>query len=145
MTISGFTFPTADDTAGKFITTNGLGVLSFATAGATLNNSDIADAATTVSSSTTSVLNTFDKTVYRSAKYFISATDASNSRYEFIEANVTHDGTDAYITTFGSVSDYATGLSTYSVGISGDDVQVKVTNITDNSVVFKLQRIALDI
>ncbi len=145
VTISGFTFPTADDTAGKFITTNGLGVLSFATAGATLNNSDIADAATTVSSSTTSVLNTFDKTVYRSAKYFISATDASNSRYEFIEANVTHDGTDAYITTFGSVSDYATGLSTYSVGISGDDVQVKVTNITDNSVVFKLQRIALDI
>ncbi len=143
--ISGFTFPTADDTAGKFITTNGLGVLSFATAGATLNNSDIADAATTVASSATSVLNTFDKTVYRSAKYFISATDATNSRYEFIEANVTHDGTDAYITTFGSVSDYATGLSTYTVGVSGDDVQVKVTNITDNSVVFKLQRIALDI
>ncbi len=143
--ISGFTFPTADDSAGKFITTNGLGVLSFATAGATLNNSDIADASTTVASSATSVLNTFDKTVYRSCKYFISATDASNSRYEFIEANVTHDGTDAYITTFGSVSDYATGLSTYSVGISGDDVQVKVTNITDNSIVFKLQRIALDI
>jgi len=143
--ISGFTFPTADDSAGKFITTNGLGVLSFATAGATLNNSDIADASTTVASSATSVLNTFDKTVYRSCKYFISATDASNSRYEFIEANVTHDGTDAYITTFGSVSDYATGLSTYSVGISGDDVQVKVTNITNNSIVFKLQRIALDI
>ena len=143
--ISGFTFPTADDSAGKFITTNGLGVLSFATAGATLNNSDIADAATTVASSATSVLNTFDKTVYRSAKYFISATDASNSRYEFIEANVTHDGTDAYITTFGSVSDDATGLSTYSVGVSGDDVQVKVTNITDNSIVFKLQRIAIDI
>ena len=143
--ISGFTFPTADDTAGKFITTNGLGVLSFATAGATLNNSDIADASTTVASSATSVLNTFDKTVYRSAKYFISATDATNSRYEFIEANVTHDGTDAYITTFGSVSDYATGLSTYTADISGDDVQVKVTNITDNSVVFKLQRIALDI
>ncbi len=143
--ISGFTFPTADDSAGKFITTNGLGVLSFATAGATLNNSDIADAATTVGTSTTSVLNAFDKTVYRSAKYFISATDATNSRYEFIEANVTHDGTDAYITTFGSVSDYATGLSTYSVGISGDDVQVKVTNITDDDVVFKLQRIALDI
>ena len=98
-----------------------------------------------MASSATSVLNTFDKTVYRSCKYFISATDATNSRYEFVEANVTHDGTDAYITTFGSVSDYATGLSTYSVGISGDDVQVKVTNITDNSIVFKLQRIALDI
>ena len=143
--ISGFTFPTADDTAGKFITTNGLGVLSFATAGATINNSDIADGTNTVGSSATSVLNTFDKTVYRSAKYFISATDATNSRYEFLEANVTHDGTDAYIATFGSVSDYATGLSTYSVGISGDDVQVKVTNITDNNIVFKFQVILLDI
>lgn len=143
--ISGFTFPTADDTAGKFITTNGLGVLSFATAGATINNSDIADGSTTVGTSTTSVLNTFNKTVYRSAKYFISATDATNSRYEFLEANVTHDGTDAYIATFGSVSDYATGLSTYSVGISGNDVQVKVTNITDDDIVFKFQVIYLDI
>jgi len=143
--ISGFTFPTADDTAGKFITTNGLGVLSFATAGATLNNSDIADAAATIASSATSVLNTFDKTVYRSAKYFISGTDATNSRFEFVEANVVHDGTNAFITTFGSVSDHTEGLATYSVGISGDDVQVKVTNITDDSIVYKLQRIALDI
>ena len=143
--ISGFTFPTADDTAGKFITTNGLGVLSFATAGATLSNSTIADATTTVATSATSVLNTFDKTVSRGAKYFISATDATNSRFEFIEANVTHDGTDAYITTFGSVSDYTSGLATYTAGISGDDVQIKVTNITSDSIVFKFQRIAIDV
>ena len=143
--ISGFTFPTADDTAGKFITTNGLGVLSFATAGATLSNSTIADATTTVATSATSVLNTFDKTVSRGAKYFISATDATNSRFEFIEANVTHDGTDAYITTFGSVSDYTSGLATYTAGVSGDDVQIKVTNITSDSIVFKFQRIAIDI
>ena len=143
--ISGFTFPTADDTAGKFITTNGLGVLSFATAGATLSNSTIADATTTVATSATSVLNTSDKTVSRGAKYFISATDATNSRFEFIEANVTHDGTDAYITTFGSVSDYTSGLATYTVAISGDDVQIKVTNITSDSIVFKFQRIAIDI
>lgn len=143
--ISGFTFPTSDGTSGKFMTTNGLGVLSFATAGATLNNSDIADASTTVASSTTTVLNQFDKTEYRSAKYFISATDATNSRFEFVEANVVHDGTNAFITTFGSVSDHTEGLATYSVGISGDNVQVKVTNITSDSTVFKLQRIALDV
>jgi len=143
--ISGFTFPTADDTAGKFITTNGLGVLSFATAGATLNHSSIADATTTVATSATTVLNSFDKTVSRSAKYFISATDATNSRFEFVEANVVHDGTDAFITTFGSVSDYTSGLATYTAGVSGNDVQVKVTNITDDSVVFKLQRIAMNV
>ena len=143
--ISGFTFPTADDTAGKFITTNGLGVLSFATAGATLNNSSIADATTTVATSATTVLNSFDKTVVRSAKYFISATDATNSRFEFVEANVVHDGTDAYITTFGSVSDYTSGLATYTADVSGNDVRVKVTNITNDSIVFKLQRIAMNI
>ena len=143
--ISGFTFPTSDDTAGKFLTTNGLGVLSFATAGVSLSHSDLADATTTISSSATSVLNTFDKTVYRSAKYFISATDATNSRFELLEANVIHDGTTAYVTTYGSVSDYTTGLGTYTVGISGDDVQLKVTNITDNSIVFKFQRIAIDV
>jgi len=143
--ISGFTFPTSDDTAGKFLTTNGLGVLSFATAGVSLSHSDLADATTTISSSATSVLNTFDKTVYRSAKYFISATDATNSRFELLEANVIHDGTTAYLSTFGSVSDYTSGLGTYTVGISGDNVQLKVTNITDNSIVFKFQRIAIDI
>tara|TARA_R110000803_G_scaffold37103_5_gene79938 strand:+ start:3496 stop:5172 length:1677 start_codon:yes stop_codon:yes gene_type:complete len=143
--ISGFTFPQTDGSSGQFISTDGLGTLSFATAGATLNHSDIADATTTVSSSATTTLNTFDKTVYRSAKYFISVTDATNGRYELVEANVVHDGSTAYITTFGSVSDHGTGLAVYSVSISGDDVRVQVTNISDNSTVFKFQRIAIDI
>ena len=56
-----------------------------------------------------------------------------------------HDGTNAFITTFGSVSDYTSGLATYTVAISGDDVQVKVTNITSDSIVFKFQRIAMNI
>ena len=143
--ISGFTFPTSDGSAGQFITTNGLGVLSFATAGATLSNSTIADASTTIASSATSVLNTFDKTVVRSAKYFISISDATNSRFEIVEANVTHDGTDAYISTFGSTTDYTSPLTTLSADISGNDVRVKVTNISDDSLVFKFQRVAINV
>ena len=147
VTVSGFTFPTTDGSSGQFITTNGLGVLSFATAGATLSHSDIADATTTVASSATTVLNTFDKTVYRSAKYFISVTDSTNSRFEFVEANVIHDGTTAYISTYGSTSNYtgAATLSDLTVDISGDDVRLKGTNISDNSCVFKFQRTAIDI
>ena len=145
--ISGFTFPTTDGSSGQFITTNGLGVLSFATAGATLSHSDIADATTTVASSSTTVLNTFDKTVYRSAKYFISVTDSTNSRFEFVEANVIHDGTTAYISTYGSTSNYtgADTLSTLNVDISGNDVRLKGTNISNDSCVFKFQRTAIDI
>ena len=143
--ISGFTFPTSDGSAGQFITTNGLGVLSFATAGATLSNSTISDASVTIASSATQTLNTFDKTVARSAKYFISISDATNSRFEIVEANVTHDGSDAYISTFGSTTDYTSPLTTFSADISGNDVRVRVTNISDDSLVFKFQRVAINI
>ncbi len=143
--ISGFTFPTSDGSAGQFITTNGLGVLSFATAGASLSHSTIADATTTVASSATSVLNTFDKTVVRSAKYFISMSDSTNSRFEIAECNVTHDGTDAYIVAFGSTTDHTDPLTTFSADINGNDVRVLVTNTSNDSLVFKFQRIVINI
>ncbi len=143
--ISGFTFPTSDGSAGQFITTNGLGVLSFATAGASLTNSTIADATTTVASSATSVLNTFDKTVVRSAKYFISMSDSTNSRFEIVEANVTHDGSDAYISTFGSTTDHTGPLTTFSADVSGNNVRILVTNISNDSLVFKFQRVAINV
>ena len=145
VTISGFTFPTTDGSSGQFIKTDGLGNLSFASAGATLNHSDLADATTTVASSATSTLNTFDKTVYRSAKYFISIKDATNSRFEIVEANVTHDGSDAYVSTFGSTTNYTGGLCVFSADVSGDDVRLRITNISDASTVFKFQRIAVDV
>ena len=145
VTISGFTFPTSDGSSGQFITTNGLGVLSFATAGASLSHSAIDDATTTVASSATSVLNTFAKATYRSAKYYISAVDATNGRHEIVEANVTHDGTNAYIATFGSVSSYTSGLATYTADIDGSNVRLLVTNISDNSTVFKFQRTLLNV
>ena len=145
--ISGFTFPTSDGSSGQFIKTDGLGTLSFATAGATLNHSDIADATTTVASSATTVMNTFPHATYRSAKYFISITTADEARYEILEANVTHNGSDAFISTFGSVSNYggSGGLATFTAAISGSNVEVRVTNITADSTVFKFQRIALDV
>lgn len=147
--ISGFKFPQTDGSNGQFLKTDGAGTLAFATAGATLSHSDIADATTTIASSAATVLNTFDKTVYRSAKYFISITDATNGRYELVECNVTHDGTDAYVSTFGGTSSYTGGasgdLATFSADISGDDVRVFATTISADSCVFKFQRTAIDI
>ena len=147
VTISGFSFPTSDGSTGQFIKTDGAGNLGFATAGATLNHSDIADATTTVASSATSVLNTFPKATYRSAKYFISITDTTNSRFEFVEANVIHDGTTAYISSYGSTSNYAGAptLADLTVDVSGSDVRLLGTNISDDSCVFKFQRTAIDI
>ena len=143
--VSGFKFPTTDGSNGQFIKTDGAKTLAFATAGATLSHSDIADATTTIASSAAAVLNTYNKTVYRSAKYFISITDATNSRYELVECNVTHDGTNAYISTFGGTSSYANDLATFTADINGNDVRVFATTISADSCVFKFQRTAIDI
>ncbi len=145
VTISGFTFPTSDGSSGQFLKTDGAGTLSFATAGATLNHSDLADATTTLATSATSVLNTFDKTVYRSAKYFVSMSDTTNSRFEMAEFNVVHDGSDAYIVAFGSTTDHTGPLTTFTADVNGDNVRVLVTNTSSDSLVFKFQRIVVDV
>ena len=145
VTISGFVFPTSDGSNGQFIKTNGAGVLSFATAGASLSNSAIADGTTTTSSSSIANIDTFDASTYRSAKYFISAVNSDDTRYEIFEANITHDGTNAYLTTFGSTTSGDVGLGTYSADISGGNVRLRVVPITSDDIVFKFQRIALNV
>ena len=145
VTISGFTFPTSDGSSGQFLKTDGAGTLAFATAGATLSVSAIADATTTISSSSTSVVNTFDASSFRSAKYFISITDSTNSRFEIVEANVTHDGTDAYLVSFGSTTDYTEPLCTLSCDVNSGNVRLLATNITDDSLVFKFQRMVINV
>ena len=147
VTVSGITFPTSDGSNGQYLKTDGAGTLSFATlsAGTTLNYSDIADATTTVATSATSVMSSFAHATYRSAKYFISITDATNTRYEIVEANVTHNGTTAYISTFGRATNYTGDLATFSAAINGSNVEVRVTNITSDSIVFKFQIITIDV
>ena len=144
VTISGFTFPTSDGSDGQFIKTNGAGVLSFATAGATLSNSAIADGSTSLSSSSIANIDTFSASTYRSAKYFISAVNTADSRFELVEANITHDGTNAYLTTFGSTTSGSVGLGTYSADINSGNVRLRVIPITSDSIVFKFQRIAVN-
>ena len=90
-------------------------------------------------------MNTYAKGTYRSAKYFISITDSTNSRFEIVEANVTHDGTNAFISTFGSTTNYTDPLTTFTADVNGNDVRVLVTNISNNSTVFKFQRVTMDL
>ena len=144
VSISGFTFPTSDGSSGQFLKTDGAGTLSFATAGVTLNHSAIADGTTTLSASTTDNIDTFSASSSRSAKYVVSATNTEDGRFEIVEANITHDGTNAYIATFGSVTSGTEGLGTYSADINGGNVRFRCTPITSDSIVFKFQRIALN-
>ena len=104
-----------------------------------------ADATVTISSSAVTNLDTFDKATYRSAKYWISIADATNGRYEIVEANVIHDGSTAYVASFGSTTSYSTPIATFTADISGSDVRLRVALKSSNSTVFKYQRIAIDV
>ena len=150
--INGFTFPLVDGSSGEFLQTNGAGQLSFANlvAPSTLNHSEIGDSTATVASSATSVIDTWDATAYRSAKYYISVSDTTNSRFEIVEANVVHgpsadSTTEAYISIFGNTTNHTDPLATYSVDVLNEAVRLKATNITNDSTVFKIQRLLIDL
>lgn len=150
VTISGLTFPTSDGSSGQFLRTDGSGNLSFATAGSTLNHSDVNDNSATISSSATSVVDSWSSATYRSAKYYISISDAVNNRFEIVEANLVHgpsgDSTiEAYLTSFGNTGSYADPLCTFSADINDGNVRLLATNISDNSTVFKFQRVLIDL
>ena len=150
VSLNGLKFPTADGTANQVLKTDGAGNIGFATASTVLAHSDINDNTTTVATSATTTIDTFDSTVHRSAKYYISISDATNNRFEIVEANVIHgpsaDSTiEAYITVFGSTTSYSAPLCTFTADIDDGNVRLRATNITSDSTVFKFQRIAIDI
>jgi len=148
--INGSKFPSADGSANQLLKTDGSGNLGFATAGATLNHSDINDNTTTVASSATTQIDLFSSTTYRSGKYFISISDAANGRFEMVEANLIHgpsgDSTiEAYLTVFGSTTSHTAPLCTFTADIDDGNVRLLATNITSDSTVFKFQRTLIDL
>ena len=148
--ISGLKFPTSDGSANQLLKTDGSGNLAFATASATLNHSDINDNTTTVASSATTVIDSFSSATYRSGKYYISISDATNSRFEIVEANLIHgpsgDSTiEAYLTVFGSTTSYTGPLCTFTADIDDGNVRLLATNISSDSTVFKFQRTLIDL
>ena len=152
VTVNGLSMPTADGTANQLLKTDGSGNLGFATASATLNHSDINDNTTTVASSATTQIDSFSSATYRSAKYFISISDSTNSRFEMVEANLlwgpSADSTiEAYLTVFGNTSSYGNPgeLCTFTADIDDGNVRLLATNISSDSTVFKFQRTLIDL
>jgi hypothetical protein len=71
------------------------------------------------------ILDTWDATVYRSAKYTVSISDASNERYETLDLNLVHDGSNCFLSTFGRVTNHSADLVTFSANIVSNDVNLK--------------------
>ena len=150
--ISGFGFPTSDGTTNQVLKTDGSGNLGFVTLSSpsTLNHSEIGDNTATVATSATSLVDSWSSATYRSAKYHISISDTTNSRFEMVEANLIHgpsadSTTEAYLTVFGSTTSYTAPLCTFTADIDDGNVRLLATNISSDSTVFKFQRTLIDL
>jgi hypothetical protein len=152
VSISGFSFPTSDGSADQVLKTDGAGNIGFVTisSASTLNHSEIGDNTATVATSATTVIDSWSSASYRSAKYYISISDTTNSRFEMVEATLVHgpsadSTTEAYVTVFGNTGSYTDPLCTFTADIDDGNVRLLATNITNDSTVFKFQRIIIDL
>ena len=86
--------------------------------------------------SSIATLDTFDKTQFRSAKYNVSISDDGSGAlglYETLDLNLTHDGTNVFLSSFGRVTNHTGDLVTFSADISGDDVRLRGTISNTNT------------
>jgi hypothetical protein len=143
--INGFRLPKTDGFGGQLLKTDGSKTLTWDnTPPFVVSKTDVQDATATVlgSSSATQVIDSWSASTYRSVKYHIQISDATADRYSLVEANVTHDGSTAYISTFGrSGNGTGDGSTAYeslelSVDVSGGNVRLlgRVNNTNDQVV-----------
>jgi hypothetical protein len=122
------------------LTTPTLGVAS-ATSVALANG--ILRSATLTTSATTAnqVADSIAIATYRSVKYQISIT--SGSAYHMTEVSIIHDGTDAYITEYGTILT-GVSLASFDADISGGNLRL-LTTPANASTVYKIVATAINV
>ena len=73
------------------------------------------------------VLDTFSASTYRSAKYHVSISDKTNGRFELLDLNLVHDGTNCFLTTYANVGNHTSLLVSFSAEIVSGEVTLKGT------------------
>ena len=110
---------TGDTLSGNFTGISNLGLTS-----ATYEHS-FRTTKTFVTSSTAQVsIDSFDATVYRSAKYYLQMT--SGSSYHVIELSLVHNGTSVYLSQYGEILT-TTSLGTFDSTITGSTLNLYLT------------------
>ena len=148
--IDGTVIGGATSVAGTFttLTVNTQGLLVFQGHSSLYDNSFIEDATATVLGNTSSaqVIDTWSLSTHRSVKYHIQISDATANRFSLIEANVTHNGSSAFISVFGGVDNgTGDGSTAYdsldlSADVSSGNVRLLGTVNNTNNQVIKLVR-----
>lgn len=89
----------------------------------------------TSSSTSAQIADSFDKTVYRSAKWLVQITDRTNNEYQASEVTLVHDGSTAYCIEYGTIYTGADALGVMSCNVGAANVNLIVTPTSANSVI----------
>jgi|TARA_R100000084_G_scaffold42_1_gene34 hypothetical protein len=105
--------------------------------GSGANDSHITSAGATIASTALTVLDTFAIANFRASEYFIAITQGS--AFQSSKVMVGHDGTNAYITQYGTLVSGST-LGTFTAAVNGANVELKVTMGSATSASLKVIR-----
>lgn len=124
-TVSGnnITFTSAPHSGARIYALVGFDAGSMTTGGVARSQTD----SVSFTSSATNIV-TYNATSFRSAELFITVTDAGNTEYSCMKANVIHDGSDAYISVYGIVNTGAADSVTLTAALNGSTVEVKAVS-----------------
>ena len=95
-------------------------------------------------SSAVATLDSVSASTFRSAKYNVQVVDATGSKFELFEANVVHDGSTAYISTFAHAGSH-TDLITVSADIDSGNLRLRGTINNTNDHVVKVVRRVIEV
>ena len=84
------------------------------------------------------VIDSFAKATYRSAKYIVTISNSGTGEYETTEVLVLHNGTTAQRTQFGTMHTGSASLGSVSVAVNGANVELSYTGVATGNAV-KLQ------
>jgi hypothetical protein len=144
LTVSGFTFPSADGSNGQVLQTDGAGNISFAesSGGGGGNNTAVKQFNHYKLGTTSAVVDEFDITEYRGAIYDIVMEDQDNGFVGHLKVSVVHDDTTPYVSTY-NVNEDSTRIADFTVAISGDMVQLSAATNTSSHTNLRIYRVAL--
>lgn len=121
-TISGnnITFTSAPHSGARIFAIEGFDNTSVATGGVARSLTE----SVSFTSAATTIMD-FNAASYRSAELYIQITDANNSEYSCMKAHVIHNGTTAFINTYGIVNTGGSDTATFTATYSGGTVSVQ--------------------
>ncbi len=103
----------------------------------TANTADATSGNTVVTSNTdvdsaSESIDSWAHATYRAAKYFISIDNDSKTEVSAVEALVVHNGSDAFISTYGVVNSGSNDLLSLTAAISGSNVVISAAGLETN-------------